>query len=101
MMPVRRRGKSWQVRVAPFAAKSFPTKAAAKAYDLDLLLRRAQGDRYIEKGRTLGEEIDGWLMRQQAVSNPRKPTTRYNERSSKIWKPFREAQVSALRRAPI
>ena len=47
-MPVRRRGKSWQVRVAPFPAKSFPTKEAAKAYDLELLLRRAQGDRYVE-----------------------------------------------------
>ena len=40
-------------------------------------------------------------MRKQAVGSPRKPTTRYNERSSKIWAPFRGVELSALRRAPV
>jgi integrase len=98
---LRKRGGSWQVRVAPFPAKSFPTYEAANAYDLELRLRRAQGDRYVEKGRTLGKEIDAWLIRNQAMASPRTATTRYNDRSSKIWAPFRAVELSALRRAPI
>jgi integrase len=92
---------SWQVRVSPFPAKTFPTQAAAKQYELELLLRRSQGDRYVALGRTLGEEIDAWLARKQAVSGLRAPTARYHERSAKIWGPFRETELSALRRAPI
>src|SRR4051812_27882065 len=47
---IRRRGKrSYQVRVAPFPAKTLPTRDAAERYELELQLRRAQGDRYVEK----------------------------------------------------
>lgn len=101
-MGVRRRGKrGWQVRVSPFPAKTLPTRAAAEQYELELLLRRAQGDRFVETGRTLGEEIDSWLARNQAVGQPRDPTVKFNERSSKIWAPFRHVELPALRRAPV
>ena len=58
-MSIRTRGlRAHQVRVAPFPAKTLPTKAAAKKYELDLLLRRSEGDRYVEKPTTLGHEIE-------------------------------------------
>jgi len=61
---IRRRSKrSYQVRVTPFPAKSFPTRDAAERYELELLLRRSQGDRFVEPSRTLAEEIDAWLKR--------------------------------------
>jgi len=99
---MRKRGpRSFQVRVEPFPAKTFPTKKAAKAYELELFLRRAQGDRYVDETRTLGEEIDAWLQRHQAMSGTRERTAEFYERSAKIWNPFRSTRVSALRRAPV
>jgi hypothetical protein len=99
---IRRRGaQSFQVRVEPFPAKTFPTREAAKAYQLELLLRRAQGDRYVDETRTLGEEIDGWLKRHRAMSGTRERTAEFYERSAKIWDYFRATRVSALRRAPV
>lgn len=100
-MSIRKRGaRSYQVRIEPFPAKTFPTREAAKAYQLELLLRRAQGDRYVD-GRTLGEEIDGWLKRHLAMSGTRARTAEFYERSAKIWDCFRATPVSTLRRAPI
>ena len=55
----------------------------------------------MEAGRTLGEEIDSWLARKQAVSGLRDATVRFNERSSRIWVPFRGIELTALRRAPV
>jgi hypothetical protein len=49
------------VRVEPFPAKTFPTRQAAKRYELELLVRRAQGDRYVNEARTLCQEIDSIL----------------------------------------
>jgi integrase len=99
---IRKRGvRSHQVRVAPFPAKTFPTRAAAKTYELELLMRRTQGDRYSDETRTLGAEIDAWLDRHRAMSGAVERTTEFYERSAKIWEPFRGARVSALRRAPV
>jgi len=54
VMSIRKRGKrSYQVRVAPFPAKTLPTRDAAERYELELQLRRAQGDRFVEKPVTL------------------------------------------------
>lgn len=100
-MSLRRRGQSWQVRVVPFPAKSFPAKAAAERHELELLLRRAQGDRYIDQERTLGEEIDAWLLRYRAGRGARPTTVAFYERSAKGWEAFRDTKVAALRRAPI
>lgn len=83
----------------PFPAKTFPTRQAAKAYELQLMTRRAQGDRYEEESRTLGVEIDAWLERHRAMSGARQRTTEFYERSAKVWEPFRESRVSALRRS--
>jgi len=101
-LSIRERGKrSFQVRVGPFPAKTFPTRAAAKAYELHLLTRRAQGDLYEEVAQTLGVEIDAWLERHRAMSGARKRTVEFYERSAKVWEPFRESKVSALRRASV
>jgi integrase len=64
-----------------------------------LLLRRSQGDRYVEQSQTLGAEIDGWLSRHRALSGVRKPTIRYYEQSARIWQAFATIRVSSLRRS--
>jgi hypothetical protein len=71
MTNVRKHGRGWQVRVTPFPAKTFPTKASAERYRLELLLRRAQGDRYSDAERGLGDEIDAWLVRYHAGGGAR------------------------------
>jgi integrase len=100
---IRRRGpKAWQVRVSPFAAKTFPTRAAAEKYELELLLRRSQGDRYVEKPTTLGEEIEQWLARRRARGGIRPATVRFYEQSARVWREeLPDVRISALRRAPI
>jgi integrase len=99
---LRRRGeRGWQVRVAPFAAKTLPTKAAAKKYELELLLRRSEGDRYVEKSTTLGGEIEAWLNRKRARSDTRPATLRFYEQSSLVWQEFERVPVPALRRAQV
>jgi integrase len=99
---VRKRGKrSYQVRVAPFSAKTLPTREAAERFELELLLRRSQGDRYIEASRMLGEELDAWLARRRAAGGNRDRTLEFYERSAKVWAPFRAAKLADLRRAPI
>jgi hypothetical protein len=101
-MSIRKRGeRSYQVRVEPFGAKTFPTRASARAYELELLTRRAQGDRYMDESRTLGAEIDEWLARYRAMSGARRRGIEFYEQSAKIWDAFRETRLSALRRAPI
>jgi integrase len=101
-MSVRRRGKrSYQVRVAPFPAKTLPTREAAERYELELLLRRSQGDRFIEGPRTLGTELDAWLARRRAAGGNRDRTLEFYDRSAKVWTPFRAAKLSDLRRAPV
>lgn len=65
------------------------------------MTRRAQGDRYEEESRTLGVEIDAWLERHRAMSGARQRTTEFYERSAKVWEPFRESRVSALRRSSV
>jgi hypothetical protein len=91
-MGIRNRGKQqFQVRVSPFPAKTFPTREAAERYELELRLRRSQGDRYVEPARTLGDELDAWLARQRATGGLRHPTIRFYERSPKVWAPFEQS----------
>jgi integrase len=99
---IRKRGpREYQVRVAPFPAKTFPTRGAAEKYELELMLRRSEGDRYVEKVTTLGQEIDAWLGRKRARSDTRPATMRFYEQSALIWNEFESVPVPALRRAPV
>jgi len=102
-MSIRKRGpRSFQVRVAPFPARTLPTMTAARRYELELFHRRAQGDLYVEKPQTLRDEVEAWLARHRAVSNARKPTARFYSQSARVWlEAFGDAKVSSLRRAPI
>jgi hypothetical protein len=98
-MSIRKRGKrSYQVRVTPFAAKTLPTREAAERYELELLLRRSQGDRYVEKSRTLGQELDAWIARRRAAGGNRDRTLEFYERSARVWGPFRATKLAELRR---
>jgi integrase len=99
---IRRRGKrSYQVRVSPFPARSFPTIETAKRYELELLLRRSQGDRFVERSETLGDEIELWLARWRAASGGSERTREFYERSAKVWEPLRRVKLSELRRATV
>jgi integrase len=96
---IRRRGtRQFQVRVSPFPARTFPTAEAAKRCELELLLRRSEGDRYVEKPQTLGREIEAWLLRKRSLSAVRPPTMRYYERSARVWDVLAAVRVSSLRR---
>ena len=101
MTNVRRHGQGWQVRVMPFPAKTFPTKSAAEQHRLELLLRRAQGDRYSDAERTVGDEIDAWLVRYRAGGGARDVSIEFYVRCARIWEPFRRNKVAALRRAAV
>jgi integrase len=97
---LRQRGKAWQVRVSPFPAQTVPTKRAAQELELRLKLKRAVGDTRVERPSTLGEEIDALLGRIRA-SGRRERTLEFNERSAKVWEPFRGHKVSMLRRREV
>jgi integrase len=99
---IRKRGaRSYQVRVEPFAAKTFPTRTSARAYELELLTRRAQGDRYVDETRALGAEIEAWLDRYRATSASGGRGIEFYEQSAKIWEAFQETKLAELRRAPV
>jgi integrase len=99
---IRKRGaRSYQVRVSPFPARSFPTKDAAARHELDLMLRRSQGDRYVERPQTLGREIEAWLSRHRALSSARPPTLRFYAQSARVWEAFARVEIPALRRAAV
>ena len=102
-MSIRERGpRQFQVRVSPFRARTFPTKASAKEYELELLLRRSRGDLFVEKPQTLRSEVEAWLTRHRAVSSARKPTRRFYKQSARVWlEEFGDVKVSSLRRAPV
>jgi integrase len=89
------------VRVWPFPARTFPTKEAANQHELELRLKRSQGDRFIAQSGTLGDEMDSWLARWRAAAGGRQRTLEFYERSAKVWEPFHCVRLSELRRAPI
>ena len=99
-MSVRKRGpRAYQVRVYPFPAKTLPTRDAAERFQLELLVRRAEGDRYVEPVRTLQEEIDAWLRRWKATRTHRPRTVEFYERSARFWTCIGSVRVDAVRRA--
>lgn len=101
-MSIRRRGKhAYQVRVAPFPARTAPTRQAAKRLDIELKHRRAMGEFHVETPTTLGDEIDAFLKRLRSSSGRSPRTVEFYERSARIWEPFRESAVSALRRPAV
>lgn len=98
---VRQRGRhAWQVRVFPFPAQTVPTKKAAEELALRLKLKRALGEVDTEPPTMLGEEIDALLSRIRAT-RPSDRTVEFNERSAKVWEPFRKRKVNALRRREV
>ena len=74
---------------------------AAERLELDLKLRRALGDLYEQSARTLGEELDAFLLQASIGRAAGDRTVEFYERSARIWKPFREAPVSSLRRLQV
>jgi integrase len=98
---IRKRDRSYQVRVAGFPAQSAPTREAAERIELDLKRRRALGDLYEEPSITLGEAIDGALARIEATRAPSAKTREYNRRCAKFWEPLRDERVARLRRARV
>ena len=77
------------------------TSSMGERYELELLLRRSQGDRFVEPSRMLGEEIDAWLRRWKATRIQSLRTLEFYERSAKVWGRMRSVPVSPARRAPV
>ena len=101
-MSIRKRSaRAYQVRVAPFAAQTVPTREAAVRLELDLKLRRVGGVGSPERPTTLGEEIDGYLARLRAAGGLRPRSVEFYEQKAKVWKPLRGVRVSALRRVSV
>ena len=100
-MSIRKRGRSYQVRIAGFPARTAPTREAAEKIELDLRRRRSLGELYDEPSIRLGEAIDGALARIEATRSPSAKTREFNRRSAKFWAPLRSELVSRLRRAEI
>ncbi len=65
------------------------------------MLRRSQGDRYVERQRTLGEEMDAWLARKRSMVELRPATIRFYEQSARVWQKLADVPVSSLRRAQV
>jgi integrase len=101
-MSIRKRGpRAYQVRVAPFAAQTVPTREAAERLELDLRLRRVGGAAAPAPPNTLGEEIDGFLVRVKAGGGLRPRSVEFYEQKANVWKPLRRVRVSALRRVQV
>jgi integrase len=105
-MAIRKRGKGrWQVRVRPFPEVVLPTREAAERIELDLKLRAKLGHLYLEKPTRLGDELDGWLERKQAMGGKRGPLRpagiRYYQDCVRPWEPLRDTPVPALRRRQV
>lgn len=108
-MSIRKRGRaghySYQVRVPGFPAVTVPTRDAAEAVQLDLLLRKRLGHLYQEKPRKLGDELDAFLQFKESMGGkggPLRPAgLRWYQDSIKAWAPLREVLVPALRRSTV
>ena len=99
-MSIRKRGRTYQIRVAGLAHTA-PTREAAEKIELDMKRRRALGDLYEAPAMTLGEAIDRTLARVTATRDVSDKTREYNARSAKFWSPLRPCRLSTLRRAQI
>jgi integrase len=75
-MSIRKHGRSWQVRLPREPARSFPTKAAADAYELKRKIARSLGEQPHEEPLTVTAMLDGYLERWQAREQPRPSTVR-------------------------
>jgi integrase len=108
-MSIRKRGSagrfSYQVRVPGFPAVTVPTRDAAEAVQLDLLLRKRLGHLYQEKPARLGAELDDFLLFKETMGGRRGPLrpagVRWYRDSVKPWAPLREVLVPALRRSTV
>lgn len=108
-MSIRKRGNpghySYQVRVPGFPAVTVPTRDAAEAVQLDLLLRKRLGHLYQEKPAKLGAELDDFLHFKETMGGRRGPLrpagVRWYRDSVKPWTPLRDALIPALRRSTV
>lgn len=102
-MAIRKRGKSYQVRVRPFPEQSVPTKEAAILVEADLKRRKALGELHREKPETFGQVLDAHEARKLALGGTRgklRPATaRFYAQSKQGWAPLRDMLIPNLRRS--
>lgn len=102
-MAIRKWGRGWQVRVAPFPQVTLPTKEAAQTVELDLKLRKKMGRLYLEKPTTFGDELFAHRDRKATMGGRRgklRPATlRFNEQCVAPWAPLFDIPVPNLRRS--
>jgi integrase len=98
-MIVKRGKHSYQVRVAPYSAKTLRTLEAARVYERDLWLRKGLGDLYTEPPATLAAELDGFQQRKHGLS-PR--TAEFHARCAVFWRDrFGDRTLLSLKRAEV
>jgi hypothetical protein len=98
---IRRRGKpSYQVRVAPFPARTVPTREAAEKLKLtsSCVGCVATSQRSIRRRSARRSTV---LDRLRAAGGLRPRTVEFYEYKAKVWKPLRGVRVSTLRRARV
>jgi integrase len=100
-MSIRKRGRTYQVRVAGFPARTAPTREAAETIELDLKRRRSLGDLFEEPSISLGNAIDGLLARVEATRSPSPKTREFNRRCAKFWAVCEDVPLARLRRANV
>jgi integrase len=73
-MSIRKRGRSYQVRLPGEKPRTFPTHAAAEKYELNRKVARSLGELHDEEPITVNEMLDGYVRRWQARERPAQGT---------------------------
>jgi integrase len=99
---VRKHGKGWQVRVAPFAAVTVPRKRDAERLEVDLKTQKALGHLHQADPITFGRALDDLYERKTTVGGKRgklRPASvKWLRTSIAPWEPLRDTLVPSLRR---
>lgn len=102
-MSIRKHGQGWQVRVAPFPAKTLPLHSAAKRYETELKHRKAAGQTFQERPTVLRDELENHIERKQAFGGRRGPLRPASVRdlgnAAAVWGPIAHLPLHLLRRS--
>jgi integrase len=102
---IRKHGDGWQVRVAPFPAKTVPRKRDAERLEIDLKTKKALGHLHVAEPITFGNALDDLFKRKTTVGGKRgklRPkSVKWLKESIAPWEPLRDTLVPSLRRKKI
>lgn len=85
-MSIRTRGKSHQVRLPGERPRTFPSRKAAREYELKRKVARSSGDQEAAAPVTLAEALDGFIDRWIARRRPAAESIAGARKRAKFWK---------------